>query len=227
MQGLIRQIFENAIQRYHEDTQYEYTDKISVTEALYCLRKAYYYRTIDLDKYEEIYGTPPFSDTDFYQFVGKVVHSKLQEYIRTTAVEILGQTEIGFKDVLHEVEIENDVLIGHIDLIIRTGWYDIPLELKTCKVLPKKAYPQHKYQLSTYMVLGKEQFDFKVGYIVYISRTQGDIKIVSVAPKKERYLYVMERAKKLLDHIKRKEPPEPEDDPFCWKCPFRQICKGR
>jgi len=225
MQAIIRDILENAINQYHNDTKYVHSDKISVTEALYCLRKAFYYRTLEDSVLEKLIEESPYSDSDFYLFVGKVIHSKIQEYISKTAKDALSETNFSYEDTLCEVKVEDDLLVGHIDLIIQTDKLDIPIELKTCKKLPRNAYPQHKYQLSTYMNMAKDDFEIKYGYIVYISRIEGDIKVVTVAPKKSRYEFVRTRANTLIDHIKRNEIPEAEDDPFCWKCVFYKICK--
>ena len=220
----VRSIIEHAVKQYLEDTRYEVTNKISVTEALYCLRSAYYNRILDEEYIDRLVTDTPYTSTDFYFFVGKTVHSKLQEYVKTAAINILGKTGIGYRNCLAEVEVQDDVLIGHIDIVLRTKNVDIPLEIKTCRRLPRKPFKEHLYQLSTYMVLGKNEFSFEKGYIIYISRTQGDIRIFRVEPMKYRYDYVKERAVKLLYHIGTKTPPEPEKVFYCWKCPFKPLC---
>ncbi|MEZ0320102.1 MAG: CRISPR-associated protein Cas4 [Pyrobaculum sp.] len=122
---------------------------------------------------------------------GRVLHER---YERALSV---------YNNVITEYKIEIGDLVGVVDLVIRRGGKNIPVEIKT-GTASKQA---HKYQLQIYIsMLGAEY-----GYLVYRNR-------IERVHRDNSALLLLHRIKEVLSGDK---PPAQR----CEKCEFKAICK--
>lgn len=178
---------------------------IYVTEVSDCLRKAYYAR-----KYPHDY-TP----NEIAVLLGSLFHRILEDIL----------TEHGF-DVEVGVGLErNGVrLVGRID-----AYYNDPdegsmiIEFKTARKIPETPFPSHRMQAEIYGAFTEAD---KV-YIIYISRTDGDIKVFDVKWSDSVLDTAMKRAETLSSCLRNGETPVREPSHSCVFCPFRLYCSGR
>lgn len=238
---IVKRVFEinpenaikNAIKRYNIETTYPYTRDISVTSVLYCLRKAYYDYLINqnlmnseiFEQYDEIFEN---NLEDWYIFVGKVVHSTLQDYIRKS----LTNERL---NVLNEFKVSTPItdeinLTGHIDTLILDKNDALIFEYKTCFRIPSEPYDTHVKQVLTYVKMLKDELpNLNVrAYVIYLERSSGRISstIISTANDRvnEAFEYTLYRAKTLLRAIEKYDAPDGEKTIQCRNCPYRSKC---
>ena len=181
---------------------YDRNDVIHVSEAIQCLRKSWYSRK---------FGDRELKFLDDRKKVilglGLSTHLVLENVLR----------EMGY-----EVEKEVSKKIGDITL---TGTVDAinsehVLELKTINRIPDNPLQHHVLQLNTYLGLT----DLKKGYIVYICKRDGSIKVFEIEFNENLFNIVVERANELYASlVKNIEPPR--DIGFnCSYCEWRERC---
>jgi CRISPR-associated protein Cas4 len=180
-------------------------DEIMTTEATSpCLRKAYYQR---------IKATVP-TPTEFLKIVGNDVHLKLQDVLKEEGYEI----EVGVS-----VKINDFKLVGRVDALKDDGDDPHIIEFKTIQEIPQEPYESHVLQVQAYLLMtGLEK-----GYLVYLARKDGRVKVFKVHKDKKALKRLVERAHILYKALKEKVPPPPERGPWCNTCPFTLTCSKR
>jgi len=174
---------------------------IHVSEVVGCLRRAYYYRKKFLS----------ISPSNALKLLGDSLHNAFQEVLRREGYEI--EYEVG-------IQLPQFKLVGHIDAYHPEKL--ILLEFKTTNNIPEEPYETHLKQASIY----KELVNAKYGYIVYISRNDGRVRVFKVNNSKGIIKWAVERAKQLYESLIRDEPPTGEPNSCQW-CEFRLNCLKR
>jgi len=195
---LVRQAFRQA---YNEMfTPRGEPDVIHVSEVSDCLRKAFYYRTMDI---------PIPDDKLVILTIGGLIHRIVQKEL----------TGMGFKC---ELELTHDVgpftLVGHADALNSIGL----LELKSVTRMPREPYHHHLLQTNAYMVMA----DVNYGEIVYISKAGGYLRTYPLRPDQALFDFLVSRACQLYEALQRNEPPKPEPSKLCRWCSAYPICRG-
>lgn len=226
--NFIRKLVEKAIERFHESRQLFRGVSIGVTDLLWCLRRAYYFRAIPEDDLKLLIEENGSELADYYTFVGKSVHESLQEGIELAINDI--------REMLHDkdarVVIEYPLLIpigngfveGHPDVLIVGKNYAILLEIKTVARIPTYVYEQHEIQASVYAKALERLVKNVRAFVVYISRSKGEIRVYEVQPDEKHIEFLKERYEKLVSALETNTPPEEVNTLFCFKCAFRSIC---
>jgi CRISPR-associated protein Cas4 len=180
-------------------------DEITVSEvAGPCLRRGYYQRV------RAVAPTP----VDFLKIVGNDVHLKLQDVLREEGYQI----EVGLK-----IKIGEFMLIGRIDALKDDGEDPHLIEFKTVQEIPQEPYESHVLQVQAYLLMtGLEK-----GYLVYLSRKDGRVKVFKVVKDKKALKKLVERAYIFYKALKEKTPPPPEKGSWCNNCPFTLTCSKR
>ena len=94
------------------------------------------------------------------------------------------------------------------------------IELKTSNGMKKAALESHVLQLQTYLQI----LNAKQGYIIYIDRASGRVKVFRVRPDKRALREVIQRAKQLHEALTSYSPPPPKRGPWCGLCPHKWSC---
>jgi len=178
-------------------------DEIMVTEvAAPCLRRSYYNR---------VRGSLP-SPSEFLKSIGNDVHLKLQEVLRDEGCD----TEVSIS-----IELDGFRLRGRIDALCEELGEKVVLEFKTANEIPEKPYDSHVMQLQAYLLMLK----LKKGYLIYLSRTNGRVKVFKILRDNKAVKKLIERARQLYKALTDLKPPATEKGPWCQDCPFSHICR--
>ena len=178
-------------------------DEITVTEvASPCLRRSYYNR---------VRGSLP-SPSEFLKSIGNDVHLKLQEVLKQEGCD----TEVSIS-----IELDDFKLRGRIDALCNERGEEVILEFKTANEIPEKPYDSHVMQLQAYLLMLK----LRKGYLIYLSRTNGRVKVFKILRDNKAVKKLVERARQLYNSLKDLKPPIPERGPWCSDCPFSHICR--
>ena len=172
---------------------------IHVSEVASCLRRAYFYRTKSIQ----------LSPSNALKLLGSEVHEALQEVLRRHGYEVEFQVAVDVGDVR---------LVGHCDAYHPEKQH--VLEFKTASKIPQRPYGSHVKQLQAYVTLTHS----RIGYLIYITRNNGDIKVFEVKPSKFVLRELIERARYLSACLINRDPPPPEKSPLCNYCEFRYSC---
>jgi CRISPR-associated protein Cas4 len=180
-------------------------DEIAVSEVSGpCLKKAY------LQRIKAAAPTP----VDFLKIVGNEVHLKLQDVLKEEGYEI----EVGVSIKVGEFK-----LVGRIDALKDDGEDAHIIEFKVVQEIPQEPYESHALQVQAYLLMtGLEK-----GYLVYLARKDGRVKVFKVTKDKKALKKVVERAYLLYKALKEKTPPPPERGPWCNTCLFTLTCSKR
>jgi len=198
MSDPIREIINNAIRKYFEEHKKEFDDRITVTEAIYCLRRSWFRR-----KNPDLEFQP-----SVYTFIGHAVHEALLNHI----------------DGKSEVEFEFGDVVGHADAVVEIDGEPTILELKVVGEIPRKPDYEYALQLNAYLCMS----GINQGYLVYFNRTNGDVRSFKITPNKHLFRYVMQRAYQLRKALEKDELPQEDNDfvaKYCFFCPYRDVCK--
>jgi CRISPR-associated exonuclease Cas4 len=175
-------------------------DEIAVTEACSpCLRKAYYSRT------RASRPTP----VEFVKLAGTDMHVMLQSVLSGEGWDVEVSVALPLSDY-------GFTLVGRVDAV-RDGEV---IEFKTSSEVPEQPYRSHELQVQAYM----QVLNARRGYIIYLSRTSGRVKVFLVRPDKQALRQVIQRARKLHEALKNGAPPEPTKGPWCNTCQFFSEC---
>ena len=182
-------------------------DTITVTEVTFpCLRKAYFDRT------RRKLPTP----VEALKVLGSEIHALLQDAMREEGWE----TEVSVA-----IDVGNLRLVGRADAVRYDGngrAIEV-IEIKTSNGLKEAALDSHVLQLQAYMtILGA-----KHGYIVYIDRASGRVRVFKVRPDKRALREVIQRAKVLHEALVNHRAPLPKRGPWCGLCPHKWSCWGK
>lgn len=183
------------------------TRVISVTEATFpCLRKAY------LDRTRKKLPTP----VEALKVLGTEVHTLLQDIMRDEGYD----TEVQVSINLGEFELH-----GRADAVKygMGGKAEEVVEIKTTNGLHEAPLEPHKLQLRTYMQI----LQARAGYLIYVDRASGRIKVFRIRPDKKALRTVIERAKILHKALTKNEPPPKTTGPWCTICPHKRTCLKR
>jgi len=190
----------NAFRRAYEDKFIEKIsdDTIFVSEVTYCIRKAYLLRR----------DPRPFNREKLVILVwGSLAHFLVENYI-------------DYDGVLCEKSVSVDLggfkLKGRADIIID----DYIVELKTAYSLPDKPFNHHVLQLQAYLWM----LDREEGFLVYIARRAGGIVSFKIERDVKYWIEIVDRARKLHEHLKKNEIPPPEKSPLCKFCEYKEYC---
>jgi CRISPR-associated protein Cas4 len=180
-------------------------DEITVSEAASpCLRKSYYQRI-------RVAAPTPI---EFLKIIGNDIHLKLQDVLRNEGYQI----EVGLS-----VKIGDFKLIGRVDALKDDGENPHLIEFKTVQEIPREPHESHVLQVQAYLLMtGLEK-----GYLVYLARKDGRVKVFKVVKDKKALKKVVERAYILYNALKEKVPPPPEKGPWCNNCQFALTCSKR
>jgi len=180
-------------------------DEITVSEAASpCLRRSYYQRI------RAVAPTP----VEFLRIVGSDVHLKLQDVLREEGYLI--EVNVG-------VKIGEFKLVGRIDALKDYGDDPHLIEFKTVREIPREPRKSDVLQVQAYLLMA----DVDIGYLVYLSRKDGRVKVFKITRDKRALRKVIERAYILYKALKEKVPPPPERGPWCNTCPFVLTCNSK
>ena len=178
-------------------------EEVAVTEvATPCLRRSYYART----------RTSPPSPIEFLKAVGSEVHLKLAEVLRAEGCEV--EVSVG-------LQLDGFRLRGRVDALCREKDGEVVVEFKATGELPEQPYESHLLQVQAYLLMLK----LERGYLVYLSRTTGRVRVFKVSRNGRALKQLIERAKQLHKALVSSEPPPPERGPWCRDCPYSQFCR--
>jgi hypothetical protein len=97
---------------------------------------------------------------------------------------------------------------------------DHTLEIKTISSMPTEILSQHFLQSNTYVNVHKKS----IGYVAYIHKPSGIIKVFSHAPETRPFNYVCLRALRLAYHLRQNMTPPPEPSWLCQFCEYVKKC---
>lgn len=169
---------------------------IYVTELTQCLRKSWYARAM---------GIPPADEKIVVLLLGDDVHYLINSQFP------LGEGEKSFEKEYNGVRVR-----GRVDRIVGSTI----LEFKTISRLPQEPLPHHVEQMQLYFWLS----DSSKGFLVYVAKTNGGIRVFEVERDEETIKMLLEKAVMLSDSLKKGEPPDPEKSWLCDYCEFRAQC---
>ncbi len=172
---------------------------IHVSEVSGCLRKAYYARTRAIT----------ISPSNALKLLGNSIHRAIQSVLEKKGYTTEYQVSVKFGDIR---------LVGTIDVYDLEN--NIPLEIKTTSKPPEEPYPNHVMQLQTYINLLRADY----GYLIYISRNNGKVKVFKLRRDKKILRKAIERARTLSQALRSHQPPAPEKSPLCYYCDFKFYC---
>jgi CRISPR-associated protein Cas4 len=180
-------------------------DEITASETSSpCLRRAY------LQRIKAAAPTP----VEFLKIVGNDVHLKLQDVLKEEGY----LTEVGVS-----IKIGDFKLVGRVDALKDDGENPHLIEFKTVQEIPQEPHESHVLQVQAYLLMA----GLEKGYLVYLARKDGRVKVFKIHKDKKALKKVVERAYLLHKALKEKVPPPPERGPWCNTCPFTLTCSKR
>lgn len=173
-------------------------DVISVTEATFpCLRKAYYDRT------RRRLPTP----VEALKTVGSEIHRMIQDVLREEGWEV---------EVSVSLPVDGFRLVGRVDAL--NG--EAVIEIKTSGGVRKSLLGSHRLQLQAYL----NMLPVRKGYLIYVDRSSGRVKVFQVVRDKSALRTVVGRARQLYEALRANIPPPPSRGPWCEVCPWKWVC---
>jgi len=195
-ENFIYSLFSNVYYE-RELPQYDYNE-IGTSEAVQCLLKSFFQRKLARKLFD-----PKIVILSF----GRIVHLALQEKLEEHGYNV---------EVEKPIELDTITLYTHTDALHDTH----TLEIKTITSMPTSILPQHFHQANTYTVAHKKP----VGYITYIHKPSGIVKVFPYKPIAESFNYICLRAFRLSHAIRHNTTPEPEPSWLCRYCEYIDIC---
>lgn len=176
------------------------SSEVHVSEVVGCLRKSYYMRTraVQLTPHNAI------------KLLGDSLHHALQEVLRRKGFEVEHEVAVDLKGFR---------LVGHIDAYHPD--HELLLEFKTSSKTPEAPFETHLKQTQIYRRL----ISAKHSYIVYLSRSDGGIKVFKVDDDKGVLKWAIDRAKQLKESLITNNPPPKEKSQLCNYCEFQLTCR--
>jgi len=189
-----------AFERAFEDKMVDGVsdDVIFVSEITYCLRKAYFLRR----------NPRPFSKEKIVVLgLGTAVHFLVEKYLDYDG--LLSEKSVA-------VNLGAFTLKGRADLIVDNHI----VELKTVNRLPDRPLDHHLLQIQAYLFM----FDREEGFLVYIEKRKGRISSFKIRRENKYWIEIVNRARRLHEHLKMNKVPEPEPSPLCRFCEYKGEC---
>jgi len=178
-------------------------EEVTVTEvATPCLRRSYYSRV----------RTSPPSPAEFLKSLGNEAHLKLAEVLRAEGCEV---------EVSVALQLDGFKLRGRVDALCSEKDGEVVVEFKVTNELPEKPYEAHVLQVQAYLLMLR----LERGYIVYLSRTNGRVRVFKVERNGRALKLLVERARQLYEALVKSSPPPPERGPWCRDCPYHIVCR--
>lgn len=205
---------QKLINKYYKTREYN-RPYISVTEILYCLRKAYFERMKYSVNESELFNFPQLL---LIQDVGNKVHDIFQEYYN-------------FDEVEKVLKSEEYKLKGRVDAIKNNTVFELktvdPFEFNSINKIRDNDYKQG----IVYSTILKEEYNYQINNleVIYISR---DLKNINVFKKDIDFKFskeIMEKAKELHNCLLKSKVPFAEYDKNvdeCKYCTFKKYCKS-
>ncbi|MGB9785991.1 MAG: PD-(D/E)XK nuclease family protein [Infirmifilum uzonense] len=173
-------------------------DVIYVTEVTGCLLRSWYMRTM----------AGPISDEKIViLLLGDDVHYLINSQFP------LGEGEKSF-----EREYKGVTIKGRVDRIAG----ELIFEFKTASNIPREPREHHVDQMQLYFWLAEKN----KGFLVYVSKTTGQVKAFPIIRDEQRIQTLLERAESLSNSLRLAVPPAPEKGWLCEYCEFRDRCIG-
>lgn len=182
-------------------------DTIFPSEVGLCFRKSYLTRYVEFEK--EI--------SELILDLGEQHHERVEEFFK----EKLGcQTEVEVKD-----EIEGFKISGRVDIICNKDL----IELKTIGYNFYKVKEYHLYQVSLYYyILKKQNYQIDNVYIIYLNRTNKEVKQIKIEEKtlQEYYQKAVDWIRKLKEYLQEKDYKKVPgvNNYICKTCTLKQYC---
>jgi len=176
-------------------------DVVYATELVGCLRRSWYRRKLGYRLTKEMIG-------------GRAVHAELLERVAEELPVAHAEAEKRITRVVSTGDA--DIwLVGRVDLFIADGDLRTFVEFKTSDWI----LDEHIEQANIYAVmLNIDRF-----YICYMPKSD-EVKCKEFARTwTERD--VEERVRKFVESLTKKEPPQKEEDVWCFYCEYRAECK--
>ncbi|AKG38736.1 MAG: PD-(D/E)XK nuclease family protein [Infirmifilum sp.] len=171
---------------------------IYVTEVTGCLLRSWYMRTM----------AGPISDEKIViLLLGDDVHYLINSQFP------LGEGEKSF-----EREYKGVTIKGRVDRIAG----ELIFEFKTASNIPREPREHHVDQMQLYFWLAEKN----KGFLVYVSKTTGQVKAFPIIRDEQRIQTLLERAESLSNSLRLAVPPAPEKGWLCEYCEFRDRCIG-
>lgn len=196
--------FYKLLERYHHELERKVEDynTIHVSEAVTCLRRAWYYRM------------------DFERAEGQITKMLMGHGIHWI-IESALKRDGWLTEVRVTYRYRPIRLVGTID-----AWHperDEVLEIKTVERMPERPYLGHWRQANAYIVMSGA----RRGYILYVERGSGLLGKFTMEGDQKEFEKLLVRALELRDALRDQRPPKPEKGPWCNGCPFRAQCMFR
>lgn len=184
---------------YYEHEYPTYTDyQVSTTESVQCLLKSFLNR-----KYHRRLLDQKIVILSF----GKIIHLAVQKSLLHYGY----QAEVEKPYPISDIE-----LFTHADALHQTHG----LELKTISTMPNEVLSHHYLQSNTYMTVHQKP----EWYIGYIHKPSGIIKTFPIQQSNTAFQYVVLRAIRLSNCLRRNTLPNAEPDWLCQYCEYIDIC---
>jgi len=197
MLEVIEEIFNRALQREPVDR----LDTVYVTELTGCMRRSWYKRKGGYRLTKDM-------------IAGTAVHAELLERVAKELPFAYAESEKSVEKLISIGDI--DVwLVGRVDLFIADGDMRTFVEFKTSDWI----FDEHIEQANIYAVmLNIDKF-----YICYMPKS--DTVKCKEFTRTWTEQNVVERVKRFVEALTKDEPPQKEEDYWCYYCEFKAMCK--
>jgi len=181
-------------------------ETVHVGEVVQCLRKSFYTRR---------FGSKELTHLEKTKFIilglGLSTHLVLEEVLKELgcATEFTQIGTIVTKD--YQIRIAGTPDAFNDKFVI---------EIKTVNKIPEKPYKHHLMQLNAYLWLTHR----RIGYIVYIEKKTGRVKVFEHTFNDELHDEFIRRAIKYYEAIKYNITPEREESFLCNYCEWKFMC---
>ncbi|RLG72880.1 MAG: hypothetical protein DRO23_09805 [Thermoprotei archaeon] len=173
-------------------------NQISVTEAKQCLLKSFYQRKL---------GRKLFDPKIVVLSFGRLIHTALQDQLIEHGYYPEYETTFEFGNV---------TLYSHADALHP----EHVLEIKTISRKPHQILTHHQPQINAYCIINKR----KLGYVAYIHKPSGNIYSFKWKPQHKMWEWLLMRAIRLSEHLRKNVPPKPEPSWLCRYCEYIDLC---
>ena len=195
---IFREVLREELRIYHD---YEH---VHVTELVQCLRKSWFSR-----KFGDVEKLSHLSDTKCVILaLGILAHRELARRLEPLGFSCEVDLEYRVRDGL--------ILCGRPDAVGE----NCVLEFKTVSSIPPNPYEHHYLQINTYLYMAGKQY----GYLIYISKRDGVIKVFDVYRSEEYWRYVLTRAEKYQRYLVEDVCPPAEVHYLCQYCEWWLLC---
>ena len=197
MLDIIEETFNRALIREPVDR----LDTVYVTELTGCMRRSWYRRKLGYRMTKDM-------------IAGTAVHAELLERVVEELPVAYAESE---KNVEKLISIgDSDVwLVGRVDLFIADGDMRTFVEFKTSDWI----FDEHIEQANIYAVmLSIDKF-----YICYMPKS--DTVKCKEFERTWTEQNVVERVRRFVTALTKDEPPQKEEDAWCYYCEFKAMCK--